>query len=316
MAELCMICSEELTIKNIVNPECGHSTCKECFWKWTKQKNSCPFCRKSLLHNNDELKDIQHMRELLEHRTRIVRQVEEAYQENDELHRKKRELKRGIVHLNNTLNEKKQQGDAIAKNIRELRETRNQISRSLGGTYRTFQHFKQRVEARDLINRKERERIDYASQNLAHGDKGMCMAVLKDIKCLRLDKHNTCCGWCETRNRCNMWRVKAMNKTRKERKKFREEISREGQNFDLESLFGEEPNLQRRSISVAEGDEDHLENIFRDYFFRDNRLEPIPLEENIINDFTAEEERFILDRILLRQASNVFRRHFRPNRMR
>ena len=107
-----------------------------------------------------------------------------------------------------------------------------------------------------------------------------------------------------------------MNETRKERKKFREEISREGQNFDLESLFGEEPNLQRRSISVAEGDEDHLENIFRDYFFRDNRLEPIPLEENIINDFTAEEERFILDRILLRQASNVFRRHFRPNRMR
>ena len=310
MAELCLICSEELTIKNIVNPECGHSTCKECFWKWTKQKNSCPFCRKSLLCDDDELKDIQHMKELLEHRTRIVRQVEEAYQENDELHRKKRELKRGIVHLNNTLNEKKQQGDAIAKNIRELRETRNQISRSLGGTYRTFQHFKQRVEARDLINRRERERIDYASQNLAHGDKGMCMAVLKDIKCLRKMDAN----WRHDKHK--LIRVLHMNETRKERKKFREEISREGQNFDLESLFGEEPNLQRHSISVAEGDEDHLENIFRDYFFRDNRLEPIPLEENIINDFTAEEERFILDRILLRQASNVFRRHFRPNRMR
>ena len=32
--------------------------------------------------------------------------------------------------------------------------------------------------------------------------------------------------------------------------------------------------------------------------------EPILLEENIINNFSAEEERFILDRILLRQASN------------
>jgi len=310
MAEVCLICSEELTMKNIVNPECGHSTCKKCFWKWTKQKNSCPFCRKSLLCDDDELKDIQHMRGLLEHRTRIVRQVEEAYQENDELHRKKRELKRGIVHLNNTLNKKKEEGDAIAKSVRELRETRNKISRSLGGTYRTFQHFRQRVEARALINRKERERIDYASQNLAHGDKGMCMAVLKDIKCLR----NMDANWRHDKHK--LIRVLHMNETRKERKKFREEISREGQNFDLESLFGEEPNLQRRSISVAEGDEDHLENIFRDYFFRDNRLEPIPLEENIINDFTAEEERFILDRILLRQASNVFRRHFRPNRMR
>ena len=309
MAEVCLICSEELTMKNIVNPECGHSTCKKCFWKWTKQKNSCPFCRKSLLCDDDELKDIQHMRGLLEHRTRIVRQVEEAYQENDELHRKKRELKRGIVQLNNTLNAKKQQGDAIAKSVRELRETRNQISRSLGGTYRTFQHFKQRVEARALINRKERERIDYASQNLAHGDKGMCMEVLKDIKCLRkMD-----CNWRHDKHK--LIRVLHMNETRKERKKFREEISREGQNFNLQSLFGEEPTVESPWDSIPEQDQ-IMENIFRDYFFRDNRVEPIPLEENIINDFTPEEERFILDRILLRQASNVFRRHFRPNRMR
>ena len=309
MAEVCLICSEELTMKNIVNPECGHSTCKKCFWKWTKQKNSCPFCRKSLLCDDDELKDIQHMRGLLEHRTRIVRQVEEAYQENDELHRKKRELKRGIVQLNNTLNAKKQQGDAIAKNIRELRETRNQISRSLGGTYSTFQHFKKRVEARALINRKERERIDYASQNLAHGDKGMCMAVLKDIKCLREMDAN----WRHDKHK--LIRVLHMNETRKERKKFREEISREGQNFDLQSLFGEEPTVESSWDSIPEQDQ-IMENIFRDYFFRDSRLEPIPLEENIINDFTPEEERFILDRILLRQASNVYRRHFRPNRMR
>ena len=43
MTDNCLICSEELTIKNIVNPECGHSTCKDCFWKWTKDKNTCPF---------------------------------------------------------------------------------------------------------------------------------------------------------------------------------------------------------------------------------------------------------------------------------
>ena len=310
MAEVCLICSEELTMKNIVNPECGHSTCKDCFWKWTKQKNSCPFCRKSLLCDNDELKDIQHMRGLLEHRTRIVRQVEEAYQENDELHRKKQGLKRGIIHLNKTLNTKKQQGDAIARSIRELRATRNQISRSLGGTYNTFQHFKQRVEARELINRKERERIDYASQNLAHGDKGMCMEVLKDIKCLRKKD----CNWRHDKHK--LVRVLHMNETRKERKKFRKERLREGSNFDLDSLFVEEPTVEAPWDSIPEQDQ-IMENIFRDYFFRDNnRIEPIPLEEDIINDFSPEEERFILDRILLRQASNIYRRHHRPNRMR
>ena len=309
MAELCLICSEELTIKNIVNPECGHSTCKECFWKWTKQKNSCPFCRKSLLCDDDELKDIQHMKGLLEHRTRIVRQVEEAYQENDELHRKKRELKRGIITLNDRINFKKQQGDKLAKNVRELRETRNQISRSLGGTYSTFQHFKKRVEARAIINRRERERIDYASQNLAHGDKGMCMEVLKDIKCL-IKKD---CNWRHDKHK--LIRILHMNETRKERKKFREERLREGSNFDLESLFGEEPTVESPWDSIP-GQDQIMENIFRDYFFRDNRAEPIPLEEDIINDFSPEEERFILDRILLRQASNVYRRHYRPNRMR
>ena len=309
MAELCLICSEELTMKNIVNPECGHSTCKECFWKWTKQKNSCPFCRKSLLCDDDELKDIQHMRGLLEHRTRIVRQVEEAYQENDELHRKKRELKRGIIALNDRINFKKQQGDKLAKNVRELRATRNQISGSLGGTYSTFQHFKQRVEARELINRKERERIDYASQNLAHGDKGMSMEVLKDIKCLRKKD----CNW--RHDKYKLVRVLHMNETRKERKKFREERLREGSNFDLQSLFGEEPTQQSPWDSIPEQDQ-IMENIFREYFFRDNRVEPIALEEDIINDFSPEEERFILDRILLRQASNVYRRHYRPNRMR
>ena len=309
MAELCLICSEELTIKNIVNPACGHSTCKDCFWKWTKQKNSCPFCRKSLLCDDDELKDIQHMRGLLEHRTRIVRQVEEAYQENDELHRKKRELKRGIIALNDRINFKKQQGDKLAKNVRELRATRNQISGSLGGTYSTFQHFKQRVEARELINRKERERIDYASQNLAHGDKGMSMEVLKDIKCLRKKD----CNWRHDKHK--LARVWHMNQARKERKKFREERLREGSNFDLESLFVEEPTQQSPWASIPEQDQ-IMENIFRDYFFRDNRMEPIALEEDIINDFSPEEERFILDRILLRQASNVYRRHYRPNRMR
>jgi len=90
---------------------------------------------------------------------------------------------------------------------------------------------------------------------------------------------------------------------------------REGSNFDLQSLFGEEPNVESAWASVPEQDQ-IMENIFREYFFRDNRVEPIALEEDIINDFSPEEERFILDRILLRQASNVYRRHYRPNRMR
>ena len=54
MTDICLICSEELTIKNIVNPECGHSTCKDCFWKWVNdhKKNDCPMCRADIINNN------------------------------------------------------------------------------------------------------------------------------------------------------------------------------------------------------------------------------------------------------------------------
>lgn len=294
MSKLCLICSEELTMKNIVNPECGHSTCKDCFWKWTKQKNSCPFCRKSLLHDDEELQDIQHMRGLLEHRTRIIRQIEDGYQENDEMLIKKRELNRGIEHLNTTLNVMNQQGDTIAKNIRELRATRNQISQSLGGTYNTFQHFKKRVEAREIINRNEKT---YGCPKT--------MEVLRDIKILgMLHSGYRSCPCCECSRNSHLEKIYEINNKRKKRKKFLQERLSEGSNFDLESLFGEEPTQQSAWASIPQQDP-IMENTFRNYFFRDNRLEP--LEQDIINNFTVEEERFILDRMSSSEEERTFR---------
>lgn len=56
-----------------------------------------------------------------------------------------------------------------------------------------------------------------------------------------------------------------MNETRKERKKFRKERLREGSNFDLESLFGEEPTQQSSWNSIPEQDQS-MENIFQRLF--------------------------------------------------
>ena len=47
-AAYCVICSDELTLKNVVNSICGHQQCKDCFWRWAKTSNQCPFCRKDL----------------------------------------------------------------------------------------------------------------------------------------------------------------------------------------------------------------------------------------------------------------------------
>jgi len=45
----CSVCYTDLTLKNIVNTKCNHLFCKECFWKWADENNSCPMCRKNII---------------------------------------------------------------------------------------------------------------------------------------------------------------------------------------------------------------------------------------------------------------------------
>jgi hypothetical protein len=72
MAELCCCCTEILTIKNVVNGKCGHQLCKDCFWKWTTENNTCPFCRDEFFKNTQHAdyiqlgKDMNTRREIIE----------------------------------------------------------------------------------------------------------------------------------------------------------------------------------------------------------------------------------------------------------
>ena len=202
---MCSICCGELTVKNIVNPECGHATCKECFWRWAKDKNSCPFCRTSLLKNDEEAQDIQNMRELLEHRTQIIRQVEQSYEEKDEVTR--------------VLRRKRNRLAQVIEGIDEANVKLKKIKKVHGGTYQTFKYFKEKIVEMTCKDRRKREKIDEASANLAHGDKGMCLEVLRDIKILgRSRPQRWKYGWfCQPM----LGKVREMNRVRKERQKFR-----------------------------------------------------------------------------------------------
>lgn len=50
----CSVCYCDLTLQNILNTECNHIYCKDCFWKWTKEHNNCPMCRKTIVTCNNE----------------------------------------------------------------------------------------------------------------------------------------------------------------------------------------------------------------------------------------------------------------------
>ena len=72
----CTICSDKITLENCVNTECGHTFCNHCFWKWTKENNTCPLCRHSILANSEELREQQYIRKMIEQRSEISRQIQ------------------------------------------------------------------------------------------------------------------------------------------------------------------------------------------------------------------------------------------------
>ena len=251
---MCSICCGELTVKNIVNPECGHATCKDCFWRWAKDKNSCPFCRTNLLKNTEEAQEIQQMRNLLEHRTRIVRQVESAYDEEDRIKADVRRLKRNVSVIRSQVLKFEQLKKEEHKKLMEIKKAN-------GGTYQTFKYFKEKILESTCKDRLKREKIDEASMNLAHGDKGMCMEVLRDIKILRRAAGGPWeYGWfCKPK----LDKVREMNRVRKERRKFREKSGDKVQGPSLRALF--EERIQRVTVSsrgfIRSFDDSYWENI-------------------------------------------------------
>ena len=128
----CLLCTAPLTMKNVINTNCcTMPCCKNCFFRWTKVKNTCPCCRANIFCNSEENKEIMHLKELLSHRTRIVRQVEESYDELDVLRAKKRRV-----------NLERQN---IEKEINEEKEKLEKLLQINGGTYKTINHLEIRI---------------------------------------------------------------------------------------------------------------------------------------------------------------------------
>ena len=131
--------------------------------------------------------------------------------------------------------------EELDKKINDKKTILNDIENDLGGSYSTYRYYQRRVNSITQENRKIREMIDSAAQHLAHGSHGMSMEVLKDIKCLREDKHPSV--WADCRPFAQVFRVLEMNRVRKEWKKFREERDSQDSNIELQTLFEEQQEI-------------------------------------------------------------------------
>ena len=128
----CLLCTEPLTMKNVINTNCcTMPCCKTCFFRWTKAKNTCPCCRANIFCNSEENKEIMHLKELLSHRTRIVRQVEESYDELDSIRAKKRRVDLERQNIKEDINKEKEKLEKLL-----------QVN---GGKYKTIKHLEIRI---------------------------------------------------------------------------------------------------------------------------------------------------------------------------
>lgn len=247
-SQTCSICCGALTLKNIVNPECGHATCKDCFWRWAKDKNTCPFCRTSLLKNDQEAQDIQQMRDLLTHRSDIVRQVEESYEEHDEL-----------VSTNDILKKKKERFNSYLKILEKRRlnyiKKLNYLRRANSGTYKTFRYFQEEYRKDRELYLESRPFLRSCRQLHSCLFKKIC----KDINSLgRIMKNIYIMENIETsitRPTIMLTRVSRMNKIRRERRDFRYvRDNNDGQALNLlEDLFVEPytpPVISEASLDI------------------------------------------------------------------
>ena len=67
-AKFCSVCYTDLNLNNIVNTQCSHQFCWECFFKWIKINPTCPLCRENYVsedvwyRNRDINEDIDNLR--------------------------------------------------------------------------------------------------------------------------------------------------------------------------------------------------------------------------------------------------------------
>ena len=159
----CLLCTEPLTMKNVINTNCcTMPCCKNCFFRWTKAKNTCPCCRANIFCNSDENKEIMHLKELLSHRARIVRQVEESYDEPDVLRAKKRRVEDERFNIENSIAEEK---DKLEK-----------LLDANGGKYKTIKYLEIRIR-NGLENIRDRTKNN--KQRVLNHIKQQCVFFLR-----------------------------------------------------------------------------------------------------------------------------------------
>ena len=133
----CSICYTDLNENNIVNTECTHVYCWECFFKWIRMNPTCPLCRHNFVSENawyqnrdidEDIDNLRHLSNMLQmevvEKSLDIRSLEKRYfklkQQYDEVkHNNKCEMGR-LIRLREQLEFTRGYNDCLRGNPNDI----------------------------------------------------------------------------------------------------------------------------------------------------------------------------------------------------
>ena len=138
----CNVCYKRLT-NNMVRTPCKHYYCSDCFFRWMRESQTCPNCRKLLVEDShietliaERKEELISLTEDLESQYNIFRflrrDTDSLDKDNSKLLRKKRELEYLVSTKKMELEDLAREKRAIKRSIRSINNYRNDLERLNG----------------------------------------------------------------------------------------------------------------------------------------------------------------------------------------
>lgn len=121
----CTICMEDISNDKIVTTRCNHHFCQECFWNWCKINNTCPNCREELM-DKDRKAELE-LINLLDRRKEIRNQVQELYEECDDVTHDISDNKKVLKKLQKKIHDKEDYYEQIQDELFECKQELDEL---------------------------------------------------------------------------------------------------------------------------------------------------------------------------------------------
>ena len=165
----CTICMDDIPNDKIVTTRCNHHFCQECFWNWCKMNNTCPNCREELM-DKDRKAELE-LINLLDRRKEIRNEVQELYEECDDVALDISDNKKILKKLQKNIQDKEDYYDQIQDELFESKQELDELRA----------YIKDPEKTRKLIDKRRKNALKRKQKNIYRVARSNKKLMLKEL---------------------------------------------------------------------------------------------------------------------------------------